>query len=83
MEIGTPRTEILQENLGRIPRPFDKSIPKAIVGKPLRQNPVYSNFEQSVLGRDVVKTLKEAITKIEKREGAKQLATNLRKYHKI
>ena len=28
MEIGTPRTEILQENLGRIPRPFDKSIPK-------------------------------------------------------
>lgn len=52
-------------------------------GKPLRQNPVYSNFEQSVLGRDVVKTLKEAITKIEKREGAKQLATNLRKYHKI
>ena len=30
MEIDTPRTEILQENLGRIPRPFDKSIPKAI-----------------------------------------------------
>ncbi len=28
MEIGTPRTEILQENLGRMPRPFDKSIPK-------------------------------------------------------
>ena len=83
MEIGTPRTEILQENLGRIPRPFDKSIPKAIVDKPLRPETDLGKLTRQIEHATNPSSTMMKLADEMRLSGAKQLGTVLRTLHGI
>ena len=76
MEISTPHTDIVAEDLGRLPRAFDTTNGKkaTAAGKPLEKKPTLLKSEMKVI---------EKTSKYEVSKGAEQLATFLRSYHKV